>query len=223
MLDEAGRLHVVRMRHDELFVLRRCPRSPRQVRAARSAVDQRHRHGLAFTLPESKPVTTGEARRLCRRSLELIDHLAFGQREFAEWDRETGVFRKELHFDFAEADFTGERMGSTKSALGRISEREKKSLVAPGKILQPQVAVRRKAQRLTREIADCRTGSSACWMARSAHRRPRISVTRGPGHMRCTSPVAGAGPASMSSTVPDRADDACSRRSDREFVHPVYP
>ena len=80
------------------------------------------------------------------------------QLSFAEWDRETGVFRKEVHFDFAETDFTGERMGSTKSALGRISKREKKSLVAPGKILQPQVACRRKAERLTRKIANFHTG-----------------------------------------------------------------
>ena len=158
MLDEAGRLHVVRMRHDELFVLRRCPRLLAKFTRAKRTIDQCHRHGFAFTLPESKTVTTCEARSLCRRPFELIHHLAFGQREFAEWDRETGVFRKELHFDFAEADFTGERMGSTKSALGRISEREKKSLVAPGKILQPQVAVRRKAERLTRKIANFHTG-----------------------------------------------------------------
>src|SRR5262249_42714949 len=154
MLDKAGRLHIVRMRQNELLILRGREHLLAELAGAQRAVDQRHRHGLALALPESQAIAAGEARRFRGRGLELVDHLAFGQRDLAKRHREADILGKELDLDLAKADFTCEGMIAAIAALSRITEREQKAFVAAREILQPQVAVGGEAERLAREIAD---------------------------------------------------------------------
>src|SRR5262249_14456382 len=100
----------------------------------------------------------GEARRFRRRSLELVDHLAFGQLDRAERHGEANVFRKELDLDLAEADFAGEGMVAAIAALRRISHGKQEAFIGAGEILQAEIAVGGKVERLAGEIADRRTG-----------------------------------------------------------------
>src|SRR5665213_4360521 len=107
MLDKAGRLHNVGMRHHEFLILRRRQNLLAELARAKRAIDQRHRHGLALALPESKPVATGKTWRLRRRTLELGDHLAFGQRDRTERHGEADIFGHEFDLDLAEPDLAG--------------------------------------------------------------------------------------------------------------------
>ena len=170
MLDEAGRLHIVGMRHHEFFVLGRRDQLLAEFARAQCAIDQRHRHGLALALPEGEAIAAGEARRFGRRALELVDHLAFGHRDRAERHGEADIFGQELDLDLAEADFAGEWMVAAVAALGRIAEREQKAFVGAREILQAQIAVGGKAQRLAREIADRRIRIRLAATARSGRR-----------------------------------------------------
>ena len=61
---------------------------------AQGAIDQRHGHRLALALPERQPIAAREARRLGRRALELVDHLAFGHGDAAERNREADALRR---------------------------------------------------------------------------------------------------------------------------------
>jgi hypothetical protein len=141
------------MRHHELFVLVGRRDLLAEFAGAQGAIHQRHRHGLAFALSEGEAIAAGEARRFRRRALELVDHLAFGQGDGAERHRETRILGNELHLDLAEADLAGERVVSAVAALRGIAQRQQKSLVAAGQILQPQIALGGKIQRLAGEIA----------------------------------------------------------------------
>ena len=178
MLDEAGRLHIVRMRHHEFFVLRRRNDFLAELAGAQRAIDQRHRHGLALALAERQPIAAREARRFRGRALELVDHLAFGQRDRAERHREADVFGQEFDLDLAEADLAGKGMVAAVAALRGIAKRQQKAFVAARQILQAQIAIGREAQRLAREVAD-RRSASAGGDDSIRPSRPRISVTRG--------------------------------------------
>src|SRR5215471_9703593 len=61
VLDEAGSLDIVRMRHHELFVLCRCQNLLAQLAGAQAAIQQRHRHGLALALAEGQAIAAGKA------------------------------------------------------------------------------------------------------------------------------------------------------------------
>src|SRR5262245_9451163 len=105
------------MRHHELFVLSGRQHLLTQLAGAQAAVDQRHRHGLALTLAEGEPIAASEAWRFCRGSLELIDHLAFGERERAQRHDEADVFGEKLHLHLTEPDLAGEGMIAAITAL----------------------------------------------------------------------------------------------------------
>src|SRR5262245_37555191 len=154
MLDEAGRLDVVRVREDELLVLRRRGDLLAELTRPQGTVDERHGHGLALALPEREAVTAREARPLCRRAFELVDHLTLGHRDRAERDRKADLLGEEFDLDLAEADLAGERMGAAETALGRVAEREQKTLVPAREILQANIAFSGKGQGLARQIAD---------------------------------------------------------------------
>ena len=126
---------------------------------------------LRSRLAEGEPIAAREARRLGRRALELVDHLALGDGDAAERHREADLLGDELDLDFAEADFAGERMRAAIAALGRIAERQQKAFVAAREILQAQVAVGRKIQRLAREVADRDALFGLPATARSGRRR----------------------------------------------------
>src|SRR6516162_25689 len=154
MLDESGRLDVVRVREDELLVLRRCADLLAKLARTQGPVDERHGHRFALALPERETVTAREARRLGGRALELVDHLTLGHRDRAERDREADLLGEEFDLDFAETDLAGEGMGAAEAALGRVAQREQKALVAAREVLQADVAFGGKRQRLARQIAD---------------------------------------------------------------------
>src|SRR5215468_7050908 len=110
VLDEAGRLHVVGMREDELLVLRRRRDVLAELACAQRAIDQRHRHRLALAVAEAEAIAARESRRLRRRATELVDGLALGHGEAAERNGETGFLGDERHLDLADPDLAGERM-----------------------------------------------------------------------------------------------------------------
>jgi hypothetical protein len=91
-------------------------------RGAQGAVDQRHRHGLALTLPESETIAARKTRRFGGRALELVDHLAFGHRDRAERHGKSGILGHELDLDFAEADFAREGVVAAVSTLPTNSQ-----------------------------------------------------------------------------------------------------
>ena len=96
MLDEAGRLDIVGVVEDELVLLRRVVGCLAEIAGLEGAVDQRHRHRLALAMAEDEAVAAGELRWHLFRALELVDHLAFGQGDVAEIDREAELLRHEL-------------------------------------------------------------------------------------------------------------------------------
>src|SRR5262245_41190370 len=104
-------------------------------------------------MAEHEAVTAREAGRIGGRTLELVDHLAFGHGDAAERDRKAEVLGEELDLDLAEADLGGEWMGAAEPALGGIAEREQESFVAAGQVLQAHVAAGRERERLARQIA----------------------------------------------------------------------
>src|ERR1700688_2508915 len=152
MLDESCRLHILRMRHHELFILARRDNLFAQCARAKAAVDQRHRHGLALALSEGQTVAAGKTRRFRRRALELIDHLAFSQRDRTKRHREAGIFGKKFNFDLAEADFASEGMVAAVAALRGIAKRQQKTLIRSREVLQSQITICGKAERLAREV-----------------------------------------------------------------------
>ena len=79
------------------------------------------------------------------RALELVDHLAFGQRDRAERHGEADILGEEFDLDLAEADFAGEGMVAAVAALRRIAERQQEALVGARQVLQAQIAVGGKA------------------------------------------------------------------------------
>ena len=150
------------------------------------------------------------------RALELVDHLALGDRDAAERDGEAELRDVELDLDLADADLADEGMGAGIAALGRIAEREQKALVAARQRLQAQVAVQREFERLAGEVAGHVVAS------RQRRRRPRSGPS--PPRMvgdarhrlaarlqRCCRLGRPASPAEAR----DRAGGACSRRSGR--------
>ncbi len=106
----------------------------------------------------------------------------------AERHREAELLGHELDLDLAEPDFAGEGMVAAIAALRRVAERQQEALVAARQVLQAQVAVGRKAQRLARQIADRRIGLrlrrrldqtvAAEKIGHARHRRRRSAVRR---------------------------------------------
>src|SRR5260221_302351 len=121
MLRKAGRLDVIRMVKDEFLVLRRCRYFLAEFIGAQGAVDQCHRHRLALALAKGEAIAAGELRRHRRRTLELVHHLAFGDGDLADDDRETALGRDDLDLDIAGADLAGKRMVAAIAALRRIA------------------------------------------------------------------------------------------------------
>src|SRR5258705_11724277 len=107
-------------------------------------------------MAEGEPIAAGEARRLGRRALELVDHLALGHGEATKRHRESDLFGKEFNLDFAKADFARKWMRSPKAALGRVAERQQEAFVAAREILKSKIAVGGERQRVARKIADRR-------------------------------------------------------------------
>src|SRR5262245_14014909 len=129
MLDEARRLHVVGVRKDEFLILSGRRLFFIKIMRAQGAVDQRHRHGLALALAKAQAVAPGELWRHAARTLELVDHLAFGEFDDADFDLEAELLGRKAHPNFAIADLACERMAATVAALGRIAECQKKALI----------------------------------------------------------------------------------------------
>src|SRR5215813_197705 len=154
MLDESGRLDVVRVGQDELLILRRRADLLTVLARTQGPVDERHGHCFALALPERKTITAREARRLARGAFELIDHLAFRHGNPAERDCEADLLGEEFDLDFTETDLAGERVGPAETALGRVSQREQESLVPARKILQAYSAFGGKRQRLAGQITN---------------------------------------------------------------------
>ena len=88
----------------------------------------------------------------------------------AERHGEADILGHELDLDLAEADFAGERMVAAVAALRRVAERQQKTLVGAREVLQPQIAVGGKTQRLAGEIADRRIVIGSTAQARSGRR-----------------------------------------------------
>ena len=93
---------------------------------------------LRSLCPKLEPVAAGELGRHRGRTLELVDHLAFGEPDPAERDREAQLLGHELHRDLADPDLAHERMGAAVAALGRVGEAEHEALVAARERLEPQ-------------------------------------------------------------------------------------
>jgi len=161
VLDEARRLHVVGVREHEFLVLRRALALLGEFLGAQRVIDQRHRHRLALALAEHEAVAAGEARRLAVAALELVDHLAFGDRDASQRRREAEILDEDLDVDVAEADFADERMVAAVAALGGIGEAEQEAFVAARRRLQARVAWGGIARRVARDVGDRRAGLGA--------------------------------------------------------------
>src|SRR4051812_26271198 len=131
MLDEAGSLDVVRMRHHEFFVLRGGECLFAELARTQRAVDQRHRHRLALALAEGEAIAAGEARRLRRGALELIDHLTLGELDRAERHGEADVFRGEFNLDLTEANLASEGMVAAEARRGGKPHAHRKTFSPP--------------------------------------------------------------------------------------------
>lgn len=122
--------------------------------ARSEAVDQRHAHGLALRMPERQAVTTGELRKLSGRADKLVDHLALGDFDAAQADGKAQLFGVDPHFDVADANLTGKRVVAAVTALGRVAQRQQKTLVATGQGLQALGAAGRVFQRVAGDVGD---------------------------------------------------------------------
>ncbi|CEG10563.1 hypothetical protein BN961_04003 [Afipia felis] len=158
MFDEAGCLNIVRMRQHELLILRGSPHVLAEFSGAQGAIDQRHRHRLALGLAEVNAVAACEAGGFGFRALELVYHLAFRDGDRSERHGKADLGGDDIDLDFADTDFTGERVVAAVAALRRIAERQQKALIASREVLQAQIPIRGKVQRLAREIADGMVG-----------------------------------------------------------------
>ena len=98
--------------------------------ARKRAIDQRHRHRLALALAEGEAIAARETRRRAVAAGELVDHLAFGERNVAERNGKAEILDEQLDLDLAEADLADERMVAAVAALRRIGEAEQEALVA---------------------------------------------------------------------------------------------
>jgi hypothetical protein len=109
---------------------------------------------------EAETVAARKARRLSRRPAELVHHLTFGHCDSSERHGEADLFRRKFHLHVAEPDLADKRMGTAVAALGRVTKRQKETLIAAREILQTHIPIRRKDQWVLSEIADAilRTG-----------------------------------------------------------------
>ncbi len=154
MLDEAGGLHIVRMRQDEFLVLRGSFPLLAEFLCPECAIDQRHGHGFALGMAEDEAVAAREAGGLRRGALELVHHLAFGDGDLADGDGEAELLDEQLDLHFAHADLADERVVAAVAALRRVAERQQEALVATGEVLQAKVAIGREGKGIARQVAD---------------------------------------------------------------------
>ncbi len=119
------------MRQDEFLILRGRPLTSSPSSRARNERSTRAIDiALRSAVTESQAIATREARRFGRRALELVDHLAFGDRDAPERNGKADLFGKELDLDLTETDFSDEGMRAAVATLRRIAKRQQEAFVA---------------------------------------------------------------------------------------------
>src|SRR5262249_11716684 len=141
MLDEARRLHAVAVREHAFLVLCRRHGLLAELTRTQGAVEEGHGHGLAFTVAEGETIAARELGRLVGTALELVYHLAFGERDGAERDLEAQLVRLEDDLHLAHPDLAGKGVRAPVAALRRIAEREQEAFVPARQCLEAQVAI----------------------------------------------------------------------------------
>src|SRR5262245_39266058 len=114
------------MGENEFLVLRRGVAFLGELVGPECPIDKSHRHRLALELAADETVSARELGRNVAGAVELVDHLAFGQRNRSEWHREAELLRHELNLDRTEADLADEGMGTAEAALRRVGKAEQK-------------------------------------------------------------------------------------------------
>ncbi len=178
MLHEAGGLHIVGVGEDKFLVLRGGGLFLAQFLEAERAINKRHRHGLALTLAKHEAIAARELRRLAGGALELVHHLALGDRNVPERHGKAQFLHEQFHLDRAEADLAHEGMAAGIAALGGIAEREQEALIPPREILE---AEGRSAGKLKGSRVRSRGSSPVAGAGSISPSSPRRSVTRGMG------------------------------------------
>ena len=117
-------------------------------------------------------------RRLLGRSLELIDHLAFGQLHATERDGKTKFGHVELDIHFANADFADERMVIAIAALGGIAECQQETFITACQCLKAQIAFHRECPRFASQVARFVTFRQGTIILDHANRTKNIGYTR---------------------------------------------
>ena len=114
------------------------------------------------------------------RAGELVDHVAFGDVDLGDLDREAQLLGHERHRHRAEADLADEGMVVAVAALGRIAERQQEALVAARQVLQPHRPRRGQGERRAGRSSCCRcAGPFPRGGGSSMPSRSRMSPTRG--------------------------------------------
>src|SRR4029077_16891851 len=103
---------------------------------------------LPLGAAEDETVASSELCWSGRGALELIDHLALGDRDRRDLDREAQLLGREAHRHLAVTDLAGERMIPPVAPLGGVAHRQEKALVPARQVLQAHVSTGRERQRL---------------------------------------------------------------------------
>jgi hypothetical protein len=90
--------------------------------------------------------------------MELVDHLAFGERDAPERHGEAELLGDDLDLDLTEAHLADEGMGAAEATLRGIGEAEQEALVAARQSLKAEVTIGRKFERRAGEVADLAAG-----------------------------------------------------------------
>ncbi len=222
MLDEAGRLDVVAVVQHEFDVLRRRGDVLAELLRAHRAIDQRHRHRLALGVAEHQAVAAGELRRRGLRALELVDHLAFGQRRArrCRWRSRVPAARSPSPTSPMRIS-PANGMRAAIAALRRVAHRQQEPLVAARQGLQAarrgrrgkpaarasgrRARIRRRAVRLDQPLLPQDRPARA-----ASRRRLRVASRRRRRGGRLL-------------PARNRAAGACSRRSGRAPARPADP
>ena len=86
-------------------------------------------------MAENQAIAAGELRGFCATACKLIDHLAFGDADIADINGKAQFRRYDFNADMPNADFTNERMCIALAALGGLTQRQQKPLVAAREVL----------------------------------------------------------------------------------------
>ena len=153
---EACCRHAVAVADHEFLVLGRRDDALAELLGAQRPVHQRHRHGLALGAAEGQAVAAGELRRGIGVALELVDHLALGELDAAEGDREAELGRLKLNVGLTDADLAGEGVGAPEAALRGVAKAKQEPLVGTGERLEPLGAAHREHGGLPGEVGGLR-------------------------------------------------------------------